>query len=201
MYKRQRIKRNPDAQINLTDEDSRIMRSSDGFIQAYNGQLAVDGESMLIVSAHLTRHPTDVRQIKPTLKALNRLPIGKPSVLIADAGYYSELNVERCVASGIEPYISIGREKHHWGLSHWRYPAHPGSDASALALMRYRLRTPAGRAIYARRKCTVEPVIGNLKRSMGFRQFLLRGFEKASAEWTLACASWNLRRLYAMKIA
>ena len=198
---RHRIKRNPDAQINLTDEDSRIMRGSDGFVQAYNGQLGVDGESMLIVSAHLTQRPTDVRQIKPTLEALNRLPIGKPYALIADAGYYSELNVERCVASGIEPYISVGREKHHWGLRHWRRAAHPGPDASALEIMRYRLRTPAGRAIYARRKCTVEPVIGNLTRSMGFRQFLLRGFEKGSAEWTLACASWNLRRLHAMNMA
>ena len=196
-----RIKRNPDAQINLTDEDSRMMRGSDGFEQAYNGQLAVDIESMLIVSAHITQHPIDVRQVKPTLEALNRLPIGKPSALIADAGYYSELNVERCVASGVEPYFSIGREKHHWGLGHWRRATHPGPDASALETMRYRLRTPMGRAIYARRKCTVEPVIGNLKRSMGFRQFSLRGFEKVSAEWMLACTSWNLRRLYAMKMA
>ncbi len=196
-----RIKRNPDPQINLTDEDSRVMRGSDGFVQAYNGQLAVDIDSMLIVSSHLTQSATDVRQIKPTLKLLTRLPIGKPSALIADAGYYSELNVERCVASDIEPYISIGREKHHWGLNHWRRPPIPRSEASALEKMRYRLRTSAGRGIYARRKCTVEPVIGNLKRSMGFRQFLLRGFEKASAEWTLVCASWNLRRLHAMKMA
>ena len=199
--KRGRIKRNPNAQINLTDEDSRIMRGGDGFVQAYNGQLGVDVESMLIITAHLTQRPTDVHQIKPTLEALNRLPIGKPSALIADAGYYSELNVERCAASGIEPYISIGREKHYWGLKHWRRTPDPGPDASALEIMRYRLRTPVGRAIYARRKCTVEPVIGNLKRSMGFRQFLLRGFEKVSAEWTLTRARWNLRRLYAMKMA
>lgn len=156
---------------------------------------------MLIVSAHLTQHPIDVRQSKPTLETLNRLPIGKPCALIADAGYYSELNVERCAASGIEPYISAGREKHHWGLSHWRRPAPPEPGASALATMRYRLRTPEGRAIYARRKCTVEPVIGNIKRSMGFRQFLLRGFEKVSAEWKLACAGWNLRRLHAISLA
>ena len=196
-----RIKRNPDAQINLTDEDSRMMRSGEGFVQAYNGQLGVDVESMLIVSEHLTQRVTDVQQIKPALEILNRLAIGKPSALIADAEYYSELNVERCAASGIEPYISVGREKHHWGLNHWRRPAPPGHDASALAIMRYRLRTPAGRAIYARRKCTVEPVIGNIKRSMGFRQFLLRGFEKASGEWTLACLSWNLRRLHALSPA
>lgn len=198
---RKRIKPNPNAQINLTDEDSRIMHSSEGFVQAYNGQLSVDVDSMLIVGAHLTQEPTDVRQLKPALAILERLPIGKPSAILADAGYYSELNVERCAASGIEPYISIGRERHHWGLRHWHRPAAPGSKASALELMRYRLRTPEGRAVYARRKCTVEPTIGNIKRSMSFRQFLVRGFEKASGEWTLACAAWNLRRLHAMRPA
>jgi transposase len=196
-----RVKRNPNAQINLTDEDSRIMPSTDGFVQAYNGQLAVDTHSLLILSAHLTQHPIDVRQLKPMLEALTQLPIGKPSALIADAGYFSELNIERCAAKGVEPYISIGREQHYWGLRHWRRPAPPQSGASALALMRYRLRTPQGRAIYARRKHTVEPVIGNLKRSMGFRQFLLRGLQKVRGEWTLACASWNLRRLHAMSLA
>jgi transposase len=193
---RHRIKPNPNAQINLTDEESRIMPSSDGFVQAYNGQLAVDTKTSLILSAHVTQHSVDMRQVRPTLETLERLPIGKPSALIADAGYFSELNVERCVAAGIEPYISAKRDKHHWGLQHWRRPKAPRANASAVEKMRYRLGTPKGRAIYALRKCTVEPVIGNLKRSMGFRQFLLRGFEKVSGEWMLACMSWNLRRLH-----
>ncbi len=195
---RHRIKRNPKAQINLTDEDSRIMPSNDGFVQAYNGQIAVDTQSSMIVSAHVAQQPTDVRQMRPTLDALKRLPIGKPSALLADAGYCSELNVERCVAAGIEPYISIGRETHHKGLRHWRRPKAPPTNASALEQMRYRLHTAEGRAIYALRKSTVEPVFGNLKRSMGFRQFLLRGIEKVSGEWTLACASWNIRRMYVL---
>jgi hypothetical protein len=67
--------------------------------------------------------------------------------------------------------------------------------------MHYRLRTPQGQAIYAKRKSTVEPVFGNLKRSMGFRQFLLRGFEKVKGEWTLGCMAWNLRRLHALSTA
>jgi len=196
-----RIERNPNAQINLTDEDSRIMPSGEGFVQAYNGQLAVDTKSQLILSAHLTQHPIDVRQLQPALEKLARLPIGKPTALIADGGYYSELNVERCAALGIDPYISRGREKHHWGMRHWHRPKEPAAGASALDLMRYRLRTAEGRAIYAQRKCTVEPVIGNLKRSMGLRQFLLRGFEKVSGEWTLASAAWNIRRLHAMSWA
>jgi transposase len=193
-----RVKPNPNAQINLTDEDSRIMRNNDGFIQAYNGQIAVDCDSMLVLAAHVTQSPTDVAQLKPALQALQKLTIGTPTALLADAGYYSELNVERCIAAGIEPFISVGREAHHWSLKHWKKPVAPKNGASALAFMRYRLKTRAGREIYARRKCTVEPVFGNLKRSMGFRQFSLRGFEKVTAEWTLVCASWNLRRLYAI---
>src|SRR5665213_2085947 len=192
-----RIKRNPNAQINLTDADSRIMHSNDGFVQAYNGQAAVDCGSMFIVAAHLTQHPIDVTQVKPMLNALANLPIGKPSALLADAGYFSELNVERIATTGIEPFISIGREPHHWRARHWKSPKHlPTTDAGALAHMRHRLRTPAGRATYALRKSTVEPVFGNIKRSMGFRQFLMRGFEKAAGEWTLACLGWNLRRLH-----
>lgn len=198
---RARVKPNPNAQINLTDEESRIMPSSDGFIQAYNSQLAVDTKTSLIVSAHVTQHPVDMRQVKPTLEALEHLAIGKPSALIADTGYFSELNVERCVAAGIEPYISVKRDKHHWGLRHWQRPKAPPATASAVEKMRYRLRTPEGRAIYALRKSTVEPVIGNIKRSMDFRQFLLRGFEKVSGEWMLACTSWNIRRLYSLNRA
>jgi transposase len=198
---RHKIKPRPNPQLNLTDEDSNIMRSGDGFVQAYNGQLAVDVESMLIVSAHLTNKPTDVRQLKPALELLSELPIGKPSAILADAGYFSELNVERCVALGIEPLISLGREKHHWGLRWWHRPAPPKPNASPLEIMSFRLKTTEGRQIYARRKCTVEPVIGNIKRSMGFRQFLLRGIDKVSGEWMLACASWNLRRLHTLQSA
>jgi hypothetical protein len=166
----------------LTDEDSRIMMSSDGFVQAYNGQLAVDCDSMLVAACHVTQRPADSLQIKPILEALTTLPIGKPSALLADAGYHSELNVERCAANGVEPYIAFGRDRYHWGLRHWKRPKPPEPNAGALTQMLYRLRTPDGRAIYARRKSTVEPVIGNIKRSMGFRQFSLRGIEKVSGE-------------------
>ena len=191
-------KRNPNAQINLTDEDSRIMMSSEGFVQAYNGQLAVDCDSMLVAACHVTQRTTDSLQIKPMLEALTTSPIGKPTALLADAGYHSELNVERCAANDVEPYIAFGREPHHWGTTTLETPETARTERGALTQMLYRLRTPEGRAIYAKRKSTVEPVIGNIKRSMGFRQFSLRGIEKAGGEWTLVCASWNLRRLHAL---
>ncbi len=198
---RHKIKQRDNPQLNLTDEDSNIMPSGDGFVQAYNGQLAVDVDSMLIVGAHLSQKTGDKQELKPALEYLTQLPIGKPAILIADAGYFSELNIERCAALGIEPLISLGREKHHWGLKHWHHPKLPKPGASIFDVMHYRLKTSEGRQIYARRKCTVEPVIGNLKRSMGFRQFLLRGLAKTSAEWMLACASWNIRRLHALELA
>ncbi len=191
----------PEAQVNLTDPESRIMPSSEGFVQAYNGQAAVDTGSLLIVGAELSQRPIDCRLLKPMLRKLTALPVGKPHELLADAGYFSELNVELCVESGVVPYIAPKRDRHHWGLRRFRVPKAPKPGASALAQMLYRLRTPEGRAIFALRKCTVEPVFGNLKRALGFRQFLLRGHRKASGEFLLGCTAWNLKRLHTLAMA
>jgi transposase len=188
----------PDAQLNLTDAESRIMPSHEGFVQGYNAQAAVDTKSMLIVAAELSQRPTDRRLIKPMLRKLASLPVGRAEAIIADAGYFSELNVELCAESGFVPYIVPKRNRHYWGLRHWKTPKAPGPRASELTKMLYRLRTAEGRAIYALRKCTVEPVFGILKRAMGFRQFLLRGFRKASGEYLLACNAWNIKRLHTM---
>jgi transposase len=189
----------PQAQLNLTDAESRIMPSSEGFIQGYNAQAAVDTDSMLIVAADLSQRPTDRRLLKSMLRTLTDLPIGKPEAILADAGYFSELNVELCVESGITPYIVPKRDRHHWGLRRLKKAKDPGPRASALAKMLYCLRTPEGRAIYARRKCTVEPVFGILKRALGFRQFLLRGHEKARGEYRLGCTAWNIKRLHTLR--
>lgn len=188
----------PQAQLNLTDAESRIMPSSEGFVQGYNAQAAVDTGSMLIIAADLSQRPTDRRLLKPMLHALAQTPLGNPDTIIADAGYFSELNVELCIESGFTPYIAPKRDRHHWGLRRLHKPKNPSPHATALASMLYRLRTREGREIYALRKCTVEPVFGNLKRALNFRQFLLRGFEKARGEYTLVCTAWNIKRLHAM---
>ncbi len=188
----------PEAQLNLTDAESRIMPSADGFVQGYNAQAAVDTDSMLIVSADLSQRPTDRRLLKPMLRKLEELPVGKPEAIIADAGYFSELNVELCAQSGFTPYIVPKRDRHHWRLRRWKIAKEPGHRSSELAKMLYRLRTPEGRAIYALRKCTVEPIFGVLKRAMGFRQFLLRGHKKARGEYLLACSAWNIKRLHTL---
>ena len=187
-----------DDQINLTDADSRIMKvSAGGFEQCYNGQAVVDSESLLILAPHLTQAGNDKEQIVPLLDALQALPEGlNPERLLADTGYFSAKNVDACHAAQIEPLIAVGRDGHHpaW-RERFEEPAPLGEPASRVEQMKHRLKTRAGRATYALRKQTVEPVFGIIKSVMGFRQFLLRGLANASHEWTLVCLAWNFKRM------
>jgi len=118
---------------------------------------------------------------------------------LADAGYFSEDNVKRCGAEEITPYISDSRERHNlpWEERFQSPPPCP-EDADVVTAMQHRLRSPHGRALYAKRKSTVETVFGIIKAVMGFRQFLLRGFDAAQGEWNLVCMGWNLKRMYAL---
>lgn len=189
-------------QINLTDPDSRIMQCANGsFEQAYNAQAAVDAQTHLIVAARLTDAPTDVRQLEPMLQELNKLPeaLGVARTLLADAGYFSRANLEACERSQLTPLIAVDRQGHnpHWSERH-REPAPLSESADALARMRHRLKTPEGRAQYALRKCTPEPVFGIVKSAMRFRQFSLRGLIKVQGEWKLVTLSWNIKRMFAL---
>lgn len=191
-------------QINLTDEESRIMPApGGGFDQAYNAQAAVDTESLLIVGQALTQATNDKQQVEPMLAELRALPesVGSAQTLLADTGYFSEANVNACVKAGLEPLIAIGREAHHWPLDERlrEPPAPPPVNADALTQMQHALKTPEGRARYARRKCTVEPVFGIVKQVMRFRQFLLRGLTKVQGEWNLICMAWNIKRMAVLK--
>jgi len=195
----------PKDQVNLTDPDSRIMLSSGGgFEQAYNAQAAVDVATMLIVEQHVTQHVNDKQEVVPALENLEAVAevIGKAEAVIADNGYFSADNVEACQAHGVEPYIAAGREAHHPPLAErLSKPAPVPTDAGALDRMKQRLRTAEGRAVYATRKCTVEPTFGIIKSVLGFRQFLLRGLIAVRHEWTLVCIGWNLKRLHRLAVA
>lgn len=188
-------------QVNFTDEESRIMPSHEGFVQAYNAQATVDIDSHLIVENHLTQQPNDTQEVVPALDRLHELNdrLGKPDGLLADAGYFSENNVKRCEADEVTPYISDSRERHHlpWDERFQSPPPCP-EGADAVTAMRHRLRTPEGRAMYAKRKSTVETVFGIVKEVMGFRRFHLRGFDAAQGEWNLVCMAWNMKRMYAL---
>ncbi len=194
---------NKNDQVNLTDEESRIMPSSDkGFVQAYNGQAAVDVDTMCIVESHISQASNDKQEIAATLASLNGLPesLGKVDTMLADAGYYSDANVASCKHSGIEPFIPPSRDKHNQPLTErFISPAPLPEDAEPIDKMRNKLKTIAGRKMYAQRKNTVEPVFGIIKHVLGFRQFLLRGVEAVSGEWTLVSIAWNIKRIFALK--
>jgi len=189
-------------QVNLTDEESRIMPTpGGGFEQCYNAQASVDIESMLVVGQHLTQNSNDALEIEPALAALNKLPeeLGTIDALLADAGYFSQNNVDRCLEEKILPYISSHRDGHNQSLKErFSEPPPLPENADTVTEMKYRLKTKDGRAIYAKRKCTVEPVFGIIKAIMGFRQFLLRGVESVRGEWNLVCMAWNLKRMHVL---
>lgn len=189
-------------QVNLTDEESRIMPvSGGGFEQGYNAQAVTDTTSKLIVSAHVTQRPNDKKEIKPTLEHLAALPeeLGDVTDLIADSGYFSEANVSACEKQALTPYIAVDRKDHNEPLwDRFQEPPPLPDNADAVTRMKHRLRTKAGKVIYALRKTTSEPVFGIIKAVMGFRSFQMRGLEKAQGEWNLACIAWNLKRLHAL---
>jgi transposase len=191
-------------QVNLTDEESRIMPTSGGgFEQCYNAQASVDVDTMLVVGQHLTQNPNDKLEIEPALEALNKLPedLGTIDSLLADAGYFSQDNVNHCLKEKLLPYISGGRDEHNQSLKErFSEPTPLPENADAVTEMEHRLKTKDGRAIYAKRKCTVEPVFGIIKAIMGFRQFSLRGVKSVCGEWSLVCMAWNLKRMHVLAV-
>jgi transposase len=193
-----------DDQINLTDEESRIMKvAGGGFDQCYNAQALVDTESMMILVPHVSDAGNDKQQVAPMVEKMEANPEGlnQPNTLLADTGYFSEKNVETCVQAKITPLIAVKRDQHY---QEWRErftePAPLAEDASRVDAMKHALKTKTGRAAYALRKQTVEPVFGIIKSVMGFRQFLLRGLENVRNEWTLVCLAWNLKRMAVLRL-
>jgi transposase len=195
----------PDDQINLTDEDSRIMPvAGGGFDQAYNAQAVVAAGSLLVVAAHVTQAANDKQQIEPALGEIGELPddLGAPDTLLADTGYFSGANVAACQAAGIDPLIAMGRQPHYPPLAERFAGAPPApTDPTAVEAMAHRLKTPEGKALYALRKQTPEPVFGIIKSVMGFRQFSLRGLDRVAGEWSLVTMAWNLKRMFALQPA
>ena len=186
-------------QYNFTDPDSRIMKNSNnkGFDQHYNVQVAVEQECRLIVSNTLSHHASDREEAIPTVDAIPA-QIGKPKAAALDNGYWSPTNVEELLERGIQPFIATGRDSHNqsWRERFAQQPQPPTEDASPIVQMAYKLRTAIGKRIYGLRKSTVEPVIGIIKETLGFRQFSLRGLLAVAGEWCLVCLAYNLKRLH-----
>ena len=184
----------PKAQYNFTDPESRIMKGPDGFVQAYNAQVAVD-DAQFIVGQAVTQEPNDKKQLVPMIATIAQQSGRTPRVLLADAGYCSDENVAATEHTEIDAYISTRKQAH--GERPGPCPRGPlPADATRVDRMTRKVQTQRGAAIYAARKMIVEPVIGQIKQARGFRQFLLRGLAKVQGEWSLVCTTHNILKLY-----
>jgi transposase len=192
-------------QYNFTDPESRIMKGADGFVQGYNAQAGVEPEMGLIVGQLVTQAANDKEQLKPLVEAIEAQSGHRPEAILADSGYCSEENLKHLESADepekkIEGYIATGKQKH----GEYRQPCRRGplpKGATRVDRMQRKLQTKAGKAVYAARKCVVEPVFGQIKQAQGFRQFVRRGIHKVKGEWALVCLSHNMRRLHAAQQA
>ena len=183
-------KQEPDGktQRNFTDPESRILKTRDGYIQGYNAQAAVDEKAQIIVAHDLTQSMSDHNQLVPLMDGIKDNLACQPKEASADAGYLSEANLAALAERKISAYVAAGRAKHPGEVK--RRITGPLTKA-----MRDKLKRAGWRSRYRLRKQVVEPVFGQIKQARGFRQFLLRGFEKVRAEWALICTAHNLTKM------
>ena len=190
----------PKAQYNFTDPESRIMKTKDGFQQCHNAQAAVEVESMLVVANDLSNRANDKGQLVSMVEKTAATGFETKEAL-ADTGYYSQSEVEALEDKGIEAFVAVERQAHGRSLAsilgeeEIEQTTKP-EELSPRQKMKRKLASPRGRERYALRKQTVEPVFGIIKEVMRFRQFLMRGTEKAAGEWNLVCCSYNIKRLF-----
>ena len=173
-------------QRNFTDSQSRIMKVSGGFVQGYNAQAAVDGDSQVIVAQTLVNTGSDAHQMIPLLEQIRSNLNQQAKEISADSGYCSELNLKALAKRQIRGYVATDRQDKDRKVGVW------------VQRMRKRLRQGGRRSRYRLRKQTVEPVFGLIKHARGFRQFLLRGQQKVAGEWSLLCTAHNLLKLAAV---
>ncbi len=187
-------------QYNFTDPESRIMKGADGFVQAYNAQAAVEPGLQLIVGQTVTQAANDKEQLIPALAIIEEQSGQRPDEVLADSGYCSEKNLEQLDSEEsperrVIGYIATERQKH----DEYKEPCPRGplpKGATRVDRMKRKLKTEAGKAVYAARKTIVEPVFGQIKQARGFRQFLLRGIDKVRGEWSLLCLTHNILKFY-----
>jgi transposase len=184
-------------QYNFSDPESRIMKGPDGFVQAFNAQVAVESISQLIVGQTVTQEANDKQQVEPMVAIIEQQAGQKPDELLADSGYCSEKNLEYLEKKKISAYVATDRRKHREPEAICKRGPLP-NGSSRVDRMKRKLQTKAGAQVYAARKSIVEPVFGQIKHARGFRQFLMRGIEKVKAEWALVCATHNILKLYRM---
>ena len=182
---------------NPTDPDSRVMKTKYTYLQGYNAQ-AVVSEDQVILAAAITREPADMHQLHPMLergrRELHAANIeGGIGVVLADAGYYSEANLEASESAPERFLVAVTNEHDQRTGSSTTEGAHKGLRG---LLMRDELAREEGRMLYAKRAGMVEPVFGQIKEARGARRFSRRGLRACDAEWKLICATHNLLKLW-----
>jgi transposase len=190
-------KPDPKAQYNFTDPESRIMKGADEFVQGYNTQVAVEPFFQLIVGQTVTQAANDKQQMVPLIEVIEEQSGQRPEEVLADSGYCSEENLQYLAKRRMAGFVATEKQKH----GEQNEPCKRGplpKDASRLEQMERKLKTKVGAAVYARRKCVVEPVFGQIKQARGFRQFLLRGLRKVRGEWALICMTHNVLKFHKM---
>lgn len=189
----------PDAQSNFTDPQSRIMKTRDGYEQAYNAQLAVDADTQVVVACDVVAKQNDVDELEPALDQIEANLGRAPAELSADSAYGSEANLELLGDRGVRGYVAVARQRH--GATAGIDPALDPTTRPQAAAMQARLRRGGFESRYRLRKQTVEPVVGQIKEARGFRRFFLRGLELVRSEWALVCAAHNALKLFKARMA
>ena len=193
------------AQSNFTDPELHIMRTNNkGWDYCGNAQASVDGACQIIVACDVTEAANDKQQAEPmaqaTFASLSQAGLERPQDVSGavqaipatlDNGYYSEAAVVALETLGFDPYMATGRQRHH--SAQVEAPETPATGQERMAA---KIRTPVGKALYARRKVIVEPVFGQIKEARGFRRFLLRGVAMIRGEWRLVCLTHNLLKIW-----
>ena len=197
-----RAKRNaaePRRQYNFVDPDSRVMKDNGRkcFVQAYNAQIAVDGHAQVIVAADLTQQPIDREQLVPMVQNVCSTTQRKPETITADAGYWDTESLRHCALDGIQALVAPDSKPRPPGAP---LPCSAARTAEAVR-MRELLVSETGKALYATRKATVEPVFGQIKEVRGIRRLRLRGLAQAKCEWKIVCATHNLLKLFRHRTA
>ena len=193
------------AQMSFTDSELQIMQTNNkGWDYCGNAQASVDEAYQIIVACDVTVEANDKQQAAPmaqlTVAHLEQAGIERPKDAAGvvqkipgtyDSGYYSEAAAEAVEQLGFDPYMATGRQRHHAPEAEVCEP-----PATAKERMAAKVRSPEGRALYARRKVIVEPVFGQIKEARGFRRFLLRGLDNIRGEWCLVCVTHNLLKIW-----
>ncbi len=197
----ERLRKSGESKLSRRDGEARFLRERGGFALGYTAEIAVS-EDHLIVAQRVTLHRCDVPALVPLVEEVEQRTGACPEKALADAGFYSNENVRDLEERGIEVYVpdpNLARELHTGKRA--RTIGRNRVRSPELKAMRKKLRSPAGRRVYAQRKALVEPVFGVLKQQRGIRQFRTRGQAKVAVEFTLAAIAYNLTRLFTRKLA